>query len=256
MCRSQFAGRSRLPSLGAFPTRATPQIARIANVSGPYHGEPNGYIRYALLLSAPPINASTATLAHPLPRRTGPLTSSRQVTPIAKRQPPIDRSIARSSSAIITPASESTSVLSDGSLLVIKKTRAMAAWAERRGFTTAIHERLFDAGCRRQAVEPSVVFCGLDNALGRRVLDDAGFDFVVEAGLGRGHRDFRTIRLHTLPGTKPATELWKVREPEATYQGKPRSQWIHLAKNPNARIRDHAFALDLLHRFPAPPPRQ
>ena len=46
---------------------------------------------------------------------------------------------------IITPSTESTSVLSDATLIDTKKTRSMAAWAERRGFTTTITERLFDA---------------------------------------------------------------------------------------------------------------
>ena len=66
----------------------------------------------------------------------------------------------------------------------------MAAWAERRGFVTAIHERLFDASFTRQDGEPAVALCGLDNAVGRQALDQAGFDFVVEAGLGHGYRDF------------------------------------------------------------------
>jgi hypothetical protein len=113
---------------------------------------------------------------------------------------------------VITPATESTSILSDSEMVNQRKTRAMAAWAERRGFTTAIVERLFDDSQRRQSQEPAVALCGLDNALGRRALDVSGFDFVVEAGLGRGHRDFRTIRLHSLPGTRSATEIWKVRE--------------------------------------------
>jgi hypothetical protein len=33
-------------------------------------------------------------------------------------------------------------------------------------------------------------------------------DFVVEAGLGRGHRDFRAIRLQTLPAPRAAAEIW------------------------------------------------
>jgi hypothetical protein len=110
---------------------------------------------------------------------------------------------------IITPSSESTSILTSPALIGQKKTRAMSAWAERRGFTTIIHERLFDANFTRQTDEPSVALCGLDNGLGRRALDRVGFDFIVEAGLGRGHRDFRTIRLHTLPAPKSAAELWK-----------------------------------------------
>jgi len=109
---------------------------------------------------------------------------------------------------LTTPSTESTSILTDGALIGAKKTRAMAAWAERRGFGTVIYERLFDASFKRQESEPAVALCGLDNALGRRALDLVGFPFVVEAGLGRGHRDFQTIRLHTLPGTRSAAEIW------------------------------------------------
>jgi hypothetical protein len=84
----------------------------------------------------------------------------------------------------------------------------MAAWAERRGFTTTITERLFGAHTKRQPHEPAIALCGLDNAAGRRQLDSAGFDFVVEAGLGRGHADFRSMLIHTLPGALPAAKLW------------------------------------------------
>lgn len=110
---------------------------------------------------------------------------------------------------VITPSNESTSILSDANLVGQKKTRAMATWAERRGFATVIHERLFDASFERQDGEPTVALCGLDNAIGRQALDRVGFDFVVEAGIGHGYRDFRTLRLHTLPGTRSASDLWK-----------------------------------------------
>jgi len=110
---------------------------------------------------------------------------------------------------IITPSTESTSVLSDINLVGQKKTRAMAGWSESRGFKTSIHERRFDGSFRRQRDEPSIALCGLDNAIGRQALDSIGFDFVVETGLGRGFRDFRTIRLHTLPSTRPAATIWK-----------------------------------------------
>lgn len=109
----------------------------------------------------------------------------------------------------LTQSSMSTSILTDLTTIGFKKTRAMATWAERRGFNTIIHERLFDSSFRRQANEPAVALCGIDNALGRRALDQVGFDFVVEAGLGRGYRDFRSLRLHTLPGLRSAKELWK-----------------------------------------------
>ena len=122
---------------------------------------------------------------------------------------PQDLSLVLQDIDIITPSTESTSILTDATLINVKKTRAMAAWAERRGFTTAIHERLFDASFRRQDDEPAVALCGLDNGIGRQALDQVGFDFVVEAGLGRGHRDFRAIRLHTLPASRPAAQIWR-----------------------------------------------
>lgn len=109
----------------------------------------------------------------------------------------------------ITASTESTSILTDATLIGVKKTRAMAAWAERRGFQTSIQERLFDADFRRRPDEPAVALCGLDNAAGRTALDQVSFDMIVEAGLGRGHRDFRTMRLHTLPGARPTAEMWK-----------------------------------------------
>jgi hypothetical protein len=110
---------------------------------------------------------------------------------------------------VITPSTERTSILSDRTMLGEKKTRITAKWAERRGFVTAITERLFDETCRRNQNEPSIALCGLDHAIGRRALDQVGFDFVVEAGLGRGHPDFRSLLIHTLPGEMSANTLWK-----------------------------------------------
>lgn len=121
----------------------------------------------------------------------------------------------------ITTSTESTSILSDAALVGTQKTRAMAAWAERRGFQAAIHERLFDASFRRQPSEPPIAICGLDNALGRQALDQVGFDLVVEAGLGRGHRDFRTMRLHTLPGSRSSAEMWKAVPVAEAVDGRP-----------------------------------
>jgi hypothetical protein len=122
---------------------------------------------------------------------------------------------------VVTPSSESTSILTDAKLVGQKKTRAMAEWAARRGFSTAIHERLFDNTFMRQETEPTIALCGLDNALGRRALDQVGFEFVVEAGLGRGYRDFRTIRLHTLPGSRTAAKIWKAAPPQDTISDRP-----------------------------------
>jgi hypothetical protein len=121
----------------------------------------------------------------------------------------------------ITRSTESTSILTDGTLEGEKKTRAMAAWAKRRGFPTWIHERRFTDKFVREEDEPAVALCGLDNGLGRRALDGAGFDLVVEAGLGRGYRDFRTVRLHTLPSSRSAAEIWPERGAEEAPVDRP-----------------------------------
>ena len=127
---------------------------------------------------------------------------------------------------IITPSTESTSILSDATLINIKKTRAMAAWAERRGFSTVVQERLFDASFRRQDGEPAVALCGLDNGVGRQALDQVGFDFVVEAGLGQGHRDFRAVRLHTMPASRPASQIWRDAQADDQVEDRPAYQGL------------------------------
>ena len=124
----------------------------------------------------------------------------------------------------ITPSTESTSILSDAAMAGQKKTRAMATWAERRGFATALHERRFDDSFHRQDDEPAIALCGLDNVLGRHALDQVGFDLVVEAGIGRGQQNFRTIYLHTLPGSRSAKEIWKSATSSETTEDRPAYQ--------------------------------
>lgn len=109
---------------------------------------------------------------------------------------------------IVTPSTESTSVLTTAALISQRKTRTTAAWAERRRFMTTLTERPFDAQTIRTSDEPAIALCGVDNVEARRCLDGAGFDLVVEAGLGRGHRDFRSLLIHTLPGDVPSRQLW------------------------------------------------
>jgi hypothetical protein len=70
---------------------------------------------------------------------------------------------------VVTESTESTSILTDASMIGEKNTRAMAAWAARRGFSTSRQERMFAAYFKRQADEPAVALCGLDNAAGLRV---------------------------------------------------------------------------------------
>lgn len=111
----------------------------------------------------------------------------------------------------VTESTESTSILTQAKMIGQLKTRAMAAWSAHRGFSAVVIERRFDTSLMRQEGEPAVALCGIDNALGRRALDQVGFKLIIEVGLGSGHRDFRTMRLHSLPGPRSAEAIWPPR---------------------------------------------
>ena len=110
---------------------------------------------------------------------------------------------------ILAPSNLSTSLLTTPAILGRKKTRAMAHWAERRGFRTAIVERRFAPDFKLSPREPVVALIGVDNALARQAVEDVGFERVIEAGLGRGSQDFLGFDLHTFPAVKPARQIWR-----------------------------------------------
>lgn len=93
--------------------------------------------------------------------------------------------------------------------LLKPKVRAVAGRLEAAGFTTALVERRFGPGHRVMVDEPTTALFGVDNVTARRDLDTAEFSLVVEAGLGSGYRDFRNIRLHTFPGVRLPSQVWK-----------------------------------------------
>lgn len=105
-------------------------------------------------------------------------------------------------------STKSTSLLTKAEDKGLLKTRICANWAERRGFETAIIERRFGADFRRSNLEPGLALCGVDNPDARRILDEAGFAMVFEAGLGNGVEDFRLIRVHSFPASKHSAEIW------------------------------------------------
>jgi len=109
---------------------------------------------------------------------------------------------------IVTTSTLSTSILSEKAMIDKKKTRAIAPVMEARGFRTMLIERRFDETFRVQSDDPQIALCGVDNALARRSLCDAGFKFVVEAGLGSGAKNFRAMRIHSFPGAMDPRELW------------------------------------------------
>lgn len=92
----------------------------------------------------------------------------------------------------------------------LKKTRLCANWLEKRGYQTTIVERAFDKNTHRTGNESFIALCGVDKVEPRRLLEDAGFDMVIESGLGGGVADFDRIIMHTFPNlAKPAIKTWE-----------------------------------------------
>ncbi len=108
----------------------------------------------------------------------------------------------------LAEANDSTSLLTKRTLLGEKKTRAMSAWCESRGFRTSIVERRFSGDFKVSGDEPRVALCGVDNALARADLEDVGFDRVIEAGLGAGTQEYLAFQTHTFPADRSARHRW------------------------------------------------
>jgi hypothetical protein len=89
-----------------------------------------------------------------------------------------------------------------------RKVRCVSARLEAAGFTTDLVERRFGPQHRLYPSEPTTALFGVDNIVARRDLDTAGFAMTVEAGLGSGFRDFRSLRTHTFPGPSIPSEIW------------------------------------------------
>jgi hypothetical protein len=110
---------------------------------------------------------------------------------------------------VITSGNWSAGLLCEPSVVTALKTRTCAAWAEARGFRTKLIERAFDANTRVGDDEPRIAVCGFDSATGRRDLEAAGFDLVVECGLGSSLDQFDRLLLHTFPdASKHPQDLW------------------------------------------------
>jgi hypothetical protein len=89
------------------------------------------------------------------------------------------------------------------------KTRICADWLDKRGITTRLIERKFDLRTVRRDDEPYAALCGFDNAYSRSILENAGFDLVIEAGLGDSMENFDKIMLHTFPSDfQTAEKVW------------------------------------------------
>lgn len=115
----------------------------------------------------------------------------------------------------IAESNDSTSLLTSSRAIGRMKTRWVARWLERRRFVTFLEERRFGEWTQRHGAEPGVALCGVDNALARSALERAGFELVVESGLGAGPQSFRNFSMHSFPGPRQAAQIWPATEDAA-----------------------------------------
>ena len=108
----------------------------------------------------------------------------------------------------IVKANGSTGMLSDDSLVGHRKTRVVSRYLEDLGFNTTITERHFDSATQRSVNEPGVALVGVDDPAPRRLLEGAGFDLIVDAGLGGGTRNYLDMLIHSFPSGVKAVNAW------------------------------------------------
>jgi hypothetical protein len=92
------------------------------------------------------------------------------------------------------------------------KVRCAAEWAERVGFRTVLSERRFLEFSKPDAEEPRIALVGVDNLETRRRAAAAGFDLLIDAGLGATAREAFDVRLHAFPGRRSPSEAWPANE--------------------------------------------
>jgi hypothetical protein len=115
----------------------------------------------------------------------------------------------------VTKANESTGLLLGPGLIGQRKTRVLAKLLESRGFTTTITERRMQPGQGPIAGEPLLALIGVDNSEARSMLSEAGFEFVVDAGLGGGPVHYLDMQVHTFPSARRSTEVAAWQQPRS-----------------------------------------
>lgn len=108
----------------------------------------------------------------------------------------------------LATSNDSTSLLSFLKDVGQRKARRIASWLDERDFDTAVLENRFGPWTMRTPEDPAVALCGVDNPNARAALEHPGFGLVVEAGLGAGPEAFRSLSLHSFPGSQRAEDIW------------------------------------------------
>lgn len=109
----------------------------------------------------------------------------------------------------VVEANVGTGMLTFGTDVGRLKTRVAAEWLEARAFRPRLIERRFDDQTHPHPTEPALALGGFDGDGPRTALDRAGFQLVVDCGLGGRADDFDVLQIHTLPNPeRSSSEIW------------------------------------------------
>jgi hypothetical protein len=96
-----------------------------------------------------------------------------------------------------------------------RKTRIAAAWIEKAGWTTSLIERRHYGDIALRENDPAIVVTGLDDVVPRLATARAGFDYMVDAGVGHGPIDFDSLQVRVLAkGDDPESSWSKPAKPK------------------------------------------
>jgi len=116
---------------------------------------------------------------------------------------------------VVGPENLAVQILTTPEWIGQKKVRAAAPWLEARGFKTLLDERRFSAQTKPSISEPRLALVGVDNLDARRWAAEAGFDLVIDAGLGATGPEAFDIRVHAFPGAQEAAAVWPAMQQSA-----------------------------------------
>lgn len=109
----------------------------------------------------------------------------------------------------IAAENEATSLLVlPGQRLGERKVRIASRWLECAGWETALIERRHQGDIKLLPDDPPFLLCGVDDLPARKLLAGLGFDFMVDAGIGRGPGDFEGIQLRVIAKRQSIAGLW------------------------------------------------
>ncbi len=113
------------------------------------------------------------------------------------------------------PENLSTQILTGHDWLGRRKAAAVSDHMDLLGFETFAIERRFAEGQGPGPDEPRIALVGVDNAKARRAAAAAGFDLVIDAGLGGTPAEILDLAIRMFPGGADPAEVWPDTPPEA-----------------------------------------